>query len=85
MNQPKLEKRYFDTFDAMRFFSFLAVFLGHLPPLSIPFFDSFSHSAGLGVKFFFTLSGFLITYLILEEKERTGKLHLGNYSLFFEY
>ena len=79
MTQQVREKRYFDTFDAMRFFAFFCVFIGHMPSLNIPFFDTFQHSAGLGVKFFFTLSGFLITYLILDEKEKTGKLNLANF------
>lgn len=79
MKQGEIKKRYFDTFDAMRFFAFFCVFLGHLPSLNIPFLDLFQYSSGLGVKFFFTLSGFLITYLILDEKERTGKLNLKNF------
>ena len=79
MTQQVKEKRYFDTFDAMRFFAFFCVFLGHSPYLNIPFFDTFQHSAGLGVKFFFTLSGFLITYLILDEKEKNGKLNLKHF------
>ena len=79
MTQQVKEKRYFDTFDAMRFFAFFCVFLGHSPSLNIPFFDTFQHSAGIGVKFFFTLSGFLITYLILDEKEKNGKLNLKHF------
>lgn len=34
---------------------------------------------GLGVSFFFTLSGFLITYLIIEEKELTGNFSVVNF------
>lgn len=33
----------------------------------------------LGVSFFFVLSGFLITYLLLEERSRTNTVHLGNF------
>lgn len=35
----------------------------------------------LGVSFFFVLSGFLITYLLLEEKEQTGKIDIKNFYL----
>jgi peptidoglycan/LPS O-acetylase OafA/YrhL len=34
---------------------------------------------GLGVNFFFVLSGFLITYLILDEKKRTGHFSLWRF------
>ncbi len=33
----------------------------------------------LGVSFFFVLSGFLITYLLLEEKENTGQIDIRNF------
>ncbi len=37
----------------------------------------FTSKGGLGVNFFFVLSGFLITYLILNEKKTSGQFHLG--------
>lgn len=33
----------------------------------------------LGVNFFFVLSGFLITFLLIKEKEATGEIHLRNF------
>src|SRR5690606_12891158 len=33
----------------------------------------------LGVNFFFMLSGFLITYLLIKEKEFTGTIHVPNF------
>ena len=33
----------------------------------------------LGVRFFFVISGFLITWLMLQEKDRTGEINLQNF------
>lgn len=77
--RPNAGKRYFNTFDAMRFFAFSAVLLHHTRFLSIPGLECLQHSGGLSVSLFFTLSGFLITYTILEEKQRTGRLQLRHF------
>jgi len=60
--------------DIMRGFSILLVLLGHsvpishqIPPIWTPFFD-----ASLGVRIFFVLSGFIITSLLIHEKESRG-------------
>ena len=49
---------YVRQIDGLRFFSFLAVFLFHCQPRKLWF-------GAYGVHLFFTLSGFLITYLLL--------------------
>ena len=73
-------RRYFHTLDALRFFAFFKVFLFHLP-LSYPgAYDYLAKDGEVAVQFFFVLSGFLITYLILSEKQRTGRL---NFKRFF--
>ena len=33
----------------------------------------------MGVSFFFVLSGFLITYLLIKEKQLTGKVHISSF------
>ena len=73
------KRRYFHTFDALRFFAFFLVFLTHAPVKSIPFLNHFSRSGGIGVQFFFVLSGFLISYIILYEKQQTGHLNLKKF------
>ena len=75
------KKRYFKSFDALRFLAFFKVFLFHLPIQHFPFFSYVKAGGGIGVMFFFVLSGFLITYIILEEKEEKGSLNLKNFFL----
>lgn len=83
-------KIFFPNLDGLRFFSFLVVFFyhGHLSVFSylkdasprvygvIEFL--FQHG-NLGVNFFFVLSGFLITYLLIKEKELTGTIHVPKF------
>jgi len=78
---------YRPELDAMRFFAFLCVFLHHT--LSRPVAnriaehfslrDSFSDSAKFAVSLFFLLSGYLISTLLVMEKEQTGKVHLAEF------
>ena|GEM_PF-53193 len=78
------DKIFFPNLDGLRFISFLLVFLQHgfadvikniqggfvFTTLKIGVFQS----AQLGVSFFFVLSGFLITYLLLVEKKQCGRI-----------
>ncbi len=84
------EKKHFENFDSLRAVAALLVLLYHFTlwlhfPKGI-FYDtiqkaiSFNHYGGpLAVRFFFTLSGFLITYLMFEEKERNGNFNIINF------
>jgi peptidoglycan/LPS O-acetylase OafA/YrhL len=88
-NQPHSGKTYFDNLDGLRFFCFLSVFLFHSFHTEIPaikqsgVFDfvkfSLFGNGFLGVNFFFVLSGFLITYLLIKEKKRNGQIHIINF------
>lgn len=75
----KVNKRHFHTFDALRFLAFFKVFLLHLPIVAFPWFNYLRAGGGIGVQFFFVLSGFLITYIIYEEKLNTGTLNLKKF------
>lgn len=64
-----MDKKYFHTLDALRFFAFLKVYLLHLPEQGdFPIFEYIKSGGGFGVSFFFVLSGFLITYILVHEK-----------------
>jgi len=88
-NQHGSGKTYFDNLDGLRFFCFLSVFLFHSFHTEIPAvkesgifeFVKFSlfGNGFLGVNFFFVLSGFLITYLLIKEKQRNGTIHIVNF------
>lgn len=82
-------KHFFKNLDALRFISFLVVFLFHSfhsqnqaildnPLYSFVKRDLFGNG-NLGVNFFFVLSGFLITYLLIIEKKNQGKIKLLNF------
>lgn len=85
----KKEKIFFPNLDGLRFMSFFVVYLFHIWLLM---FDRYSltgntssivkflfQNGEIGVNFFFVLSGFLITYLLIQEKKLTGKIHVGNF------
>jgi len=77
---------YFPNLDALRFLAALAVFCHHterfLSRQDLPSFahlDSVHALGGLGVTFFFVLSGYLITYLLLVEIESTGTVRVRDF------
>jgi len=72
------------SLDGLRAVSIVAVILGHVAacralPFSPRVLDFLERIPTLGVRVFFVLSGFLITTLILEERERTGRFSLSNF------
>jgi peptidoglycan/LPS O-acetylase OafA/YrhL len=84
-----MKNTYFENLDALRFFCFLSVFFYHSFDTSFGYIRQseahqfvrqglFEH-ANLGVNFFFVLSGFLITYLLIEEKKQTGQISLPRF------
>ena len=66
-----LRQKKIPRLDALRAISALIVVLFHFGVLALP--------AGLGVMTFFVISGFLITWLLLIETERTGTVALGHF------
>jgi peptidoglycan/LPS O-acetylase OafA/YrhL len=80
---------YFENLNGLRFMSFISVFFYH------SFYTEFKHikdtsfyhfiktdifgNGNLGVNFFFVLSGFLITYLLIEEKKTVGQINITKF------
>ncbi|HEY0679462.1 MAG TPA: acyltransferase [Chitinophagaceae bacterium] len=86
----KKEKIFFPNLDGLRFFSFFAVFLYHTylsffnnirdtNPGAFRYIEVLFRNGNLGVNFFFVLSGFLITFLLIKEKEFKGTIHVPNF------
>jgi peptidoglycan/LPS O-acetylase OafA/YrhL len=76
MGLGKISRIHFHTFDSLRFLSFLLVFLHHAGLPENNFLSCFSRG-DIGVSFFFVLSGFLITYILIVDKiNNQGKISL---------
>jgi peptidoglycan/LPS O-acetylase OafA/YrhL len=62
----------FAGLDGLRAIAVAAVVLFHVAPGLLP-------GGGLGVDLFFVISGFLITGLLLTERDDTGRIHFGTF------
>lgn len=70
----------FHTIDALRFFAFLRVYFHHLyVPVDFGLFSTLKRGGGIGVVFFFVLSGFLITWILTSTKLEAGKIDLKRF------
>lgn len=89
--EKKETKLYFENLDGLRFLCFLSVFFYHsfhseienikTSPILKYVKNVFFEHGNLGVNFFFVLSGFLITYLLILEKEKNGKIDVKKFWL----
>ncbi len=70
------------------FLCFLTVFISHAKVLGLPETNIWwlehiiyrvTYLGEVGVNFFFTLSGFLISYLLLNEKKQTNDIHVKQF------
>ena len=77
-HQSYLTKKYFGSLDALRCISILAVIWHHAGCDEIFGWHFFSRG-NQGVTLFFVISGFLITTLILRERDRTGGISLKDF------
>lgn len=77
--------KYFKNLDGLRFFAALAVIIGHSQHIVYLYQGQHRYTpwanklASFGVDFFFVLSGFLITYLLLQEIEKTGTIQIKDF------
>ena len=89
-NIYKKKSIYFPNLDALRFLAFLVVFINHVVATlghrtsNATISKIKSHyllNGDLGVNFFFVLSGFLITFLLIREKDFTKTIAVGKFYL----
>lgn len=84
----EVKKLYFSNLDASRFFAFILVFMAHCfvstdtgireSSLFISVYQ-WGKMGVLGLEYFFVLSSFLISTIILEEKKQTSDLNISNF------
>lgn len=89
MNKSK--KIDFENLNGLRFLCFLSVFLFHSFHTTFEYIENspvyrfvvedLFGNGNLGVNFFFVLSGFLITYLLIEEKKLNGQIDVKRFWL----
>ena len=80
-------RHYFPNLNGLRFIAAFMVFFHHMEMrLGLNGSDNIFGESGsiyilgkLGVVFFFVLSGFLITYLLFEEKAQNGRINYGSF------
>jgi peptidoglycan/LPS O-acetylase OafA/YrhL len=92
---PLAQQRYYrPELDVLRFFAFFLVFLSHvvpgdpvlfeqayLPPVVADLIISIAAGGAFGVDLFFALSSFLITTLLLRERDACGTLDIRSFYL----
>ncbi|MBS0417005.1 MAG: acyltransferase [Proteobacteria bacterium] len=83
---------YRPELDLLRFFAFLLVFLSHVVPGDVAFYEqshiplpigrfvvAFAAGGSWGVDLFFALSAYLITTLLLRERHELGRVDVGSF------
>ena len=77
---PQLPGRV-PSLDGLRAVSIAFVIVGHSydSPNAPQFLNFFSHLGNFGVRCFFIISGFLITTLLLKEREKTGSISMRGF------
>ena len=82
-----MARTHFPGLDSLRFYAAFFVLIGHIPMnqgsvgLPAPYYGALFFRGEPAVSFFFTLSGFLITWLLLREIRTTGDVHVGSFYL----
>jgi peptidoglycan/LPS O-acetylase OafA/YrhL len=77
--------KYFKNLDGLRFLAAFAVILGHSQHIIhqyqgyYPYEPYANKLASFGVDFFFVLSGFLISYLLMQEIDKTGTINIRHF------
>src|SRR4051812_38005280 len=91
---PVSRRYYRPELDVLRFVAFLLVYLSHVVPgdpvfftqLHIPrqiagFIIAFAAGGSWGVDLFFALSSYLITTILLRERQEVGRIDVGSFYL----
>ena len=86
--QAKKSSFYRPELDCLRFFAFMTVFVHHSMPRTVEFYtthhlptvlSNVAYAGAYGVDLFFCLSAYLITELLLREKEQVGHLNVKSF------